>query len=125
MLNILNSTNKEVKRSKFINFYLEVDNVDEFDAYIKKLWLEHKKASHICYAYKIIENGREHIKANDDGEPRGSAGIPILRIINFNNLVNQAIVVVRYFGGTELGKGPLTRTYSKCASEIIKLDQTK
>ncbi|MGL4947910.1 MAG: IMPACT family protein [Mycoplasma sp.] len=119
MIDIKNRIQIDIKKSKFITYYLSVDKVDELNDFIKQKWVEHKKAAHICFAYKIID-GSIQIKVNDDGEPKGTAGYPMLSIIERNNLSNIAIVVIRYFGGTKLGAGPLLRAYSKSASEVIK-----
>jgi len=104
------------KKSKFYGFLYSLDSIDEIDTILSDLKKEHKKARHICYAYKFgnIE------KKNEDKEPSNTAGKPILDVINFNNLDNTLIVVVRYFGGTLLGRGLLTRSYSKAASELLK-----
>ena len=104
------------KKSKFYGFMFFINSVEEVDLIINELKKEHKKAKHVCYAYKFGNIERK----NEDKEPSGSAGLPILEVINKNNLDNTLIVVVRYFGGTLLGKGLLTRTYSKCARELIK-----
>ena len=105
-----------IKKSKFITKYYNIENIKEVDNIINELKKEYKKATHICYAYSI--NGKE--KAVDDGEPSHTAGLPILNVIHMKNLNNVLIVVIRYFGGVKLGAGPLTRAYSKSASEIIK-----
>lgn len=104
------------KKSKFIGLLYEVDSVNEVEAILSSLKLEHKKARHICYAYRIgtLE------KKTDDKEPSGTAGTPILLVLQKNNLNNSLIVVVRYFGGTLLGSGLLTRSYSKAACALIK-----
>ena len=94
----------------------ELENENEVSVILNKLKSEHKKASHICYAYKIGVIERK----NEDKEPSNTAGLPILEVIKRNNLDNTLIVVVRYFGGTLLGRGLLTRTYSKCACLLIK-----
>lgn len=104
------------KKSKFYGYMYLVDSLNEIESIIQDLKKEHKKAKHICYAYKFGNLERK----NEDKEPSGSAGLPILEVINKNNLDNTLIVVIRYFGGTLLGKGLLTRTYSKCARELIK-----
>lgn len=105
-----------IKKSKFITRLYKIDNVDEVKNILDDLSKEYKKATHIVYAYSI--NGQE--KAYDDREPSHTAGMPILNVIHLKNLNNVLIVVIRYFGGIKLGAGPLTRAYSKCASEIIK-----
>lgn len=104
------------KKSKFIGLRYNVSSINEIEDILSIVKNEHKKARHICYAYKVgnLE------KKNEDKEPANTAGKPILDIINFNNLDNTLIVVIRYFGGTLLGRGLLTRTYSKAARELIK-----
>ena len=106
----------EIKKSKFYGYLYKIDDISEFNVIIEKLRKENKKARHIVYAYKI--NGIE--KKYEDKEPSNTAGKPILDIINFKKLDNTLIVIVRYFGGILLGAGPLTRAYSKCASELFK-----
>lgn len=103
------------KKSKFYGYRYNVKDVNEVDSILEELKKEHKKARHICYAYKIGTLERK----NEDKEPANTAGKPILDVINFNNLDNTLIVVVRYFGGTLLGRGLLTRTYSKAARDLI------
>lgn len=104
------------KKSKFYGFMYTLENENEVSVILNKLKSEHKKAIHICYAYKIGVIERK----NEDKEPFNTAGLPILEVIKRNNLDNTLIVVVRYFGGTLLGRGLLTRTYSKCACLLIK-----
>lgn len=109
------------KKSKFITYAFSLNKEEDVLKYLKDLRQEHKKATHICYAYNYFG----HSKYNDDNEPSGTAGSPILNVIMKNNLTNILIVVVRYFGGIKLGAGGLTRTYSNCASEIIKRENIK
>ncbi len=117
----MNFYEMEIKKSKFIGYKFNVDNLSDVTKILEELKKEHKKATHICYAYKIVgENYTE--KAFDDGEPSGTAGKPILNVINKQNLSNILIVVVRYFGGIKLGAGGLLRAYTKTASETLKLD---
>lgn len=106
----------EIKKSKFIGYTFFCENVEEANSYLKQLDIDHKKATHICYAYVINSNE----KASDDGEPQGTAGIPILDVIKKQKLENVLVVVVRYFGGIKLGAGGLVRAYSDTASETIK-----
>ena len=105
-----------IKKSRFITKLYNINNIDEVQTILDDLKKEYKKATHFCFAYSI--NGQE--RAFDDGEPSHTAGLPILNVIHMKNLNNILIVVVRYFGGVKLGAGPLTRAYSKSASEIIK-----
>ena len=107
------------KKSKFYGFCYEVKNAQEVDEIILELKKEHKKCTHICYAYSICCDV-VLAKAVDDGEPSGTAGRPILNVIEKKNLKNILVVVVRYFGGIKLGAGGLVRAYTKCASMCIK-----
>ncbi|MBR2468137.1 MAG: YigZ family protein [Clostridia bacterium] len=109
----------EIKKSKFIGYTFFCENVEAANNCIKQLNAEHKKATHVCYSYVINSNE----KANDDGEPQGTAGIPILDVIKKQKLENVLVAVVRYFGGIKLGAGGLVRAYSETASEVIKLSE--
>lgn len=106
----------EVKKSKFITFLYNIDDENDVSNIIKSIKNNHKKARHVVYVYKIDNTA----KINDDGEPKGTAGMPIFNVIEKNNLNNVLIVVVRYFGGIKLGASGLFRAYSKSASEIVK-----
>ena len=105
----------EVKKSKFIGLLYKVDNEDDIKKILDELSTEHKKARHIVYAYKL--GGQE--KNYSDKEPSGTTR-GLLDLIHIKNLDNTLIVVIRYFGGTLLGSGLLTRTYTKSASELLK-----
>ncbi len=105
-----------IKKSKFLTYLYKIDNLDEIKIIINDLKLEHKKATHICYAYKF----EIYAKYYDDGEPNGTAGKPIFNVIEKKGLNNVLIVVVRYFGGIKLGAGGLFRAYSNSASNILK-----
>jgi len=116
MSKLLNTYTLEIKKSKFIAYYYEVKEKCEIDIILDNLKKEHKKARHIPYAYKIDNI----IKKSDDKEPSNTAGTPIYNIIIQNDLNNVLICVVRYFGGTLLGAGLLTRSYLNSAKEVIK-----
>jgi len=103
------------KKSKFIGYASTVHTGDEAKAFIAEIAKEHKKANHVTYAYVLANTA----KTNDDGEPRGTAGLPIYNVINRRNLQNIVVVVVRYFGGIHLGKGGLIRAYGKSAGLAI------
>lgn len=115
-MKLINTFTYEIKKSKFISYYYEVNSKEEVDEILSNLKKEHKKARHIPYAYKIDNI----VKKNDDKEPSNTAGTPIYNIIINNNLNNKFICVVRYFGGIKLGSGLLTRTYLYSAKEVIK-----
>ena len=106
-----------IKKSKFITYLYNVNNVSEVSNILDKLKKEYKDSTHICYAYILTSTE----KCSDDGEPSGTAGLPILNILKKNNLMNTLAVVVRYFGGIKLGAGGLTRAYSNSVNDTIKL----
>ena len=114
-MKLLNTYTLEIKKSKFIAYYYEVDTKNEVLEILEELKKEHKKARHIPYAYKIDNE----IKKTEDKEPSGTSGMPILNIIEKNNLNHCLIAVVRYFGGIKLGAGGLIRAYSNTAKEVI------
>lgn len=106
----------EIKKSKFISYYFEVNDIKEIQTILDKLKKEHKKARHIPYAYKIDN----YIKKSDDKEPSNTAGTPIYNIIEKKQLNHVLIVVVRYFGGIKLGAGGLFRAYQNAVLELFK-----
>lgn len=116
MINLIKNNEILIKKSKFLGFLYEISNLEEIKEILNNLKKEHKKATHICYAYKVGIS----VKYSDDGEPNGTAGKPIYNIIEKKNLNNILIVVIRYFGGIKLGAGGLFRAYSNCASELLK-----
>lgn len=115
-MNLIKESLYEIKKSKFYAYNYSVDNIDEIKEILDALRKEHKKARHIVYAYKI--DGVE--KKFDDGEPSGTAGMPLYNIINKKNLNHTLIVVVRYFGGIKLGAGGLLRAYNQAGSDVTK-----
>lgn len=102
------------KNSKFIGYAFPIHHEEEVKTYIETLKKEHFSARHWCYAYQI---GTEQLKfrANDDGEPNNSAGMPIYGQIQSFEVTNTLVVVVRYFGGVKLGVGGLISAYKTCA----------
>lgn len=105
--------------SKFIAYAYPVGSVDDVKEKIQLLKKEHPKAVHHCYAYRIGIDGTNY-RANDDGEPSGSAGRPILGQIDSAGLVNVLVVVVRYFGGTLLGVPGLINAYKTVTADALK-----
>ena len=108
----------EIKKSTFIGLLYKVDNTLEIEKYLKEVKNEYKDAKHYCYAYKLIDKA----KFSDDAEPGGTAGLPIMEVLNKNDLVNVLCIVVRYFGGIKLGTGGLVRAYTKASSNTINKD---
>ena len=106
------------KGSRFIAFAYPVRTAAEVKSHVDALRQEHHKARHWCYAYRLGTDGLQ-FRANDDGEPSSTAGKPILGQINSNNLTDILIIVVRYFGGIELGTSGLIVAYRTAAAEAI------
>lgn len=107
------------KKSKFIANLIYVQNKKEAEEKIKKIKKKYFDARHNCSAYRVIEDGAIYEKSSDDGEPSGTAGAPMLSILQKNNLCNVLVVVTRYFGGILLGTGGLVRCYSQSAIDAI------
>ena len=105
----------EVMKSKFIAYLLPLDNEENFKPFLASLRKEHKKARHIVYAYRVGMKS----KSCDDGEPKGTAGHPLLDLLYKKDINNVALLVVRYFGGTLLGASRLLRTYLASGVDAI------
>lgn len=108
----------EIKKSKFICHLFRIDNEEQAREYINQIKKENYKANHNCSAYLLGENF-EIQRSSDDGEPSGTAGVPILEVLKKNELQNTLAVVTRYFGGIKLGAGGLIRAYSTSVSEAL------
>jgi uncharacterized YigZ family protein len=106
------------KRSKFLAFAIPVESVDEVKAIVSEYQKEYYDARHVCYAY-MLGAERLDFRANDNGEPSGTAGKPILGQINSNELTNILVIVVRYFGGIKLGTSGLIVAYRQAAADAI------
>jgi uncharacterized YigZ family protein len=110
--------------SKFLASAFPCENEDEMKAFIQDLKKEHPSARHFCFGAVFGEDGSEH-RSSDDGEPSGTAGLPILNQILSSEITNMAIVVVRYFGGTKLGKPGLIHAYKEAAILAIEASTKK
>lgn len=106
------------KKSKFYGYLLQCSTEQEIKECLTLLKKEHKKATHICWACRLKNPFCE--KAVDDGEPSGTAGRPILSVLQKKNVENVCVFVVRYFGGVKLGAGGLVRIYAKVTSDLFK-----
>jgi len=106
------------KGSKFLSFAISVNSSEEVKELIKTFKKEYYDARHVCYAY-MLGAERKEWRANDDGEPSGTAGRPILGQINSRELTNILVIVVRYFGGILLGTGGLTTAYKEATSDAL------
>ena len=107
------------KKSKFIANIFFVENVEEAENKIKETKKEYHDARHNCSCYRVIEEGKIVEKQSDDGEPSGTAGGPMLNILQKRDLVNVVAIVTRYFGGILLGTGGLVRAYSDATQKAI------
>lgn len=107
------------KGSKFLAYAYPIRSEDEVKPIILKLKAEHGKANHFCYAYRLTPD-RSVFRINDDGEPSGTAGRPILNCLLSADLTNILVVVVRYFGGTLLGVPGLINAYKNACLEVVK-----
>ena len=108
------------KKSKFIATLFYVNNEEQAQEIIKATKKQYFDARHNCYAYRIITNENVIERQSDDGEPSGTAGGPLLNILQKNNLGNVLVIVTRYFGGILLGTGGLVRAYSAAAMDAIE-----
>lgn len=108
------------KKSKFIANLFQIESIEEVETIIKETRKKYHDARHNCIAYRVIEDEQITEKSSDDGEPSGTAGAPMLNILQKNNLANVLIIVTRYFGGILLGTGGLVRAYSDSLLKAIE-----
>ena len=105
------------KKSRFIGYIAPVTTEQEAAAFIESVRTRHREARHNCYAYRLRQNNLARF--SDDGEPSGTAGRPILEVLQREELTDVCVVVTRYFGGILLGAGGLVRAYSKSAADAV------
>ncbi len=105
-----------INKSRFITKLIKINSEIQAKKYIENLKVEYKDATHYCFAY-IVGNIK---RFNDDGEPSGTAGMPILNVLENNDLTNILCVVIRYFGSIKLGAGGLVRAYTKATTDCLK-----
>lgn len=108
----------EIKKSRFITYLIPIQTEEEFNEQLAAIRKEHYKATHHCQAFILNEDSSIQ-RMSDDGEPSGTAGVPMLEVLKRNNLTYIMAVTVRYFGGTKLGAGGLIRAYSTSVSEAL------
>lgn len=115
----------EEKKSRFIANIFYVENIEEIGEKLRNIRKKYFDARHHCYAYRILQKDENNDgailkeKQSDDGEPSGTAGAPMLNILQKNELINVLVIVTRYFGGTLLGTGGLVRAYSDATLRVI------
>ena len=106
------------KRSRFIGYAAPVTTEEEAVAFVNRIRAEHREATHNVYAYALREG--QVRRYSDDGEPQGTAGIPVLEVLQKGGIVDAVVVVTRYFGGTLLGAGGLVRAYTEGAAIAVR-----
>lgn len=111
----------EIKKSKFISYYYEIETVEQAKQIIRELKQNNKKARHIPYAFKVSNTAGK----SDDKEPSNTAGLPLYNLLEKRNKNNCLIAVVRYFGGIKLGAGGLLRAYTSAANKALGDEKTE
>lgn len=109
---------KIIEKSRFLTYSEHVESEEDAKAFIARIRKMHSLATHVCYAFVADKAGNLQ-RFSDDGEPQGTAGIPILEVLKAKKLYETAVAVVRYFGGIKLGAGGLVRAYSSSAAENL------
>ena len=113
----LSSNTYEVKQSKFIAFLMPYS---DYSKTLEKLKVEHPKARHFVTAYRYLNEYNQIVEhSSDDGEPKGTSGKPSLMVLQGQKIINSAVIIVRYFGGTKLGTGGLVRAYSEAINLVL------
>lgn len=105
-----------IKNSRFITILIKINNKEDITKNLETCKINYPRATHYCYAYKIGETIK---KASDDGEPSGTAGLPMLNVLDKENITNILVIVIRYFGGIKLGAGGLIRAYTKSVKDAL------
>lgn len=108
------------KKSKFICHIYHVESVEEAEEKLDEVRKKYHDARHNCYAYRVVEDGKIIQKYSDDGEPSGTAGAPMMMILEKNEICNVLIIVTRYFGGILLGTGGLVKAYSEATIKALE-----
>ncbi|MBD3791760.1 MAG: YigZ family protein [Campylobacterales bacterium] len=112
----------EVNRSKFITYLVPID---AFEGLQERLKAENPKANHVVYALRYLNAYGQIVEnSSDDGEPKGCAGVPALNVLRGEEMINCAVLIVRYFGGIKLGTGGMARAYAQAVKEVLKTADT-
>lgn len=112
------------KGSRFISYCYPVDSKEAADTIIAMLRKKYYDSTHVCFAYRLGNGKEDYFRYNDDGEPSGTAGLPIYNEIKSKAYFNVLAAVVRYYGGTKLGTGGLTRAYGQAAKNVLDVSKT-
>jgi len=115
------SSTLEIKKSKFI---AHIAPYSQFDSLMERLKEEHPKGRHFVYAYRYLNEFDQIVEnSSDDGEPKGTSGRPSLAVLNGGEIINSAVIIVRYFGGIKLGTGGLVKAYSDAVNLVLQNSQ--
>ena len=118
MIEKVYSTSTEVNRSKFITHLVPMS---QYEGLQNRLKAEHPKANHVVYALRYLNEFDQVVEnSSDDGEPKGCAGVPALNVLRGEELINCAVLIVRYFGGIKLGTGGMARAYALAVKNVLK-----
>ncbi|SFV55393.1 FIG000605: protein co-occurring with transport systems (COG1739) [hydrothermal vent metagenome] len=118
-INKIFNSQTDVKKSKFITYLVPISQYKELRDKLKK---DNPKATHIVYALRYLNEYNQIVEnSTDDGEPKGCAGLPSLNVLRGKDLINCAVLIVRYFGGIKLGTGGMVRAYALSANDVIKI----
>jgi uncharacterized YigZ family protein len=109
---------KIIEKSRFITYSTHVESEEQARAFLAKIRAEHSLATHVCYAFIADKTGNLQ-RFSDDGEPQGTAGVPMLEVLKNKKLFETVVAVARYFGGVKLGAGGLVRAYSSSVAEHL------
>ena len=122
---IKNEVSAEIteKKSKFIANIFHISSVEEAEEILTKTRKKYNDARHNCFAYRILKDGEVVYKSSDDGEPSGTAGAPMLNILEKEEIINVLVVVTRYFGGILLGTGGLVKAYSGALQKALSMSE--
>lgn len=111
---------KIIEKSRFITYSAHAESEEEARAFVADIRAKHSLATHVCFAFIADKTGNLQ-RFSDDGEPQGTAGVPMLEVLKARKLFETAVAVVRYFGGVKLGAGGLVRAYSSCVAENLNI----
>ncbi len=107
------------KGSRFIAYLFHINSKEEANSIIKDMNKKYHDATHVCFAYRLGKGEELYFRYNDNGEPKGTAGLPIYKEIKSKDYYNVLITVIRYYGGIKLGTGGLTRAYAQSARKVL------
>ena len=109
----------KVKQSNFISYIRKSESIPEFKSWLSQVKKDHYDSNHVCWGYRIYEDSQLNTHYSDAGEPHGTAGLSIMRVLRQFEIVQSSIVVVRYFGGIKLGKRGLINAYHESAKNVV------